>query len=74
MADYRAQNEADARDRQAYLQKVQQGRATRRVDPLQPALSQPMDDVRQARGLGAEAYAAAKSRMADYLMRQTSGR
>lgn len=30
--------------------------------------------ARQARGLGAEAYAAAKARRAEYLMRQTGGR
>jgi hypothetical protein len=67
MPDYRAQNERDAAERQRYLQQVQQGRAVRRVDPLQPALSQPMDDVRQAKGLGDAAFAAAKQRMAAYL-------
>jgi predicted nucleic acid-binding Zn ribbon protein len=74
MPDYRAQNERDARERQRYLQQVQQGRSVRRVDPLQPALSQPMDDVRQARGLGSLAYEEAKRRMVDLLVEQAHGR
>jgi hypothetical protein len=74
MPDYRAQNEADARERQAYLEKVQRGRSVRGVDPFQPALSQPMDDVRQAQGLGTQAYTEAKARMAEYLMRRSGGR
>lgn len=51
----------------AYLAKVQAGRSVRRVDPFQPSLSQPMDDVRQAKGLGAQAYTEAKRRIADLL-------